>query len=202
VLLERLGATLSGSGLGPEEQLDVLAATLAVAWRPPDRPAVDRARALAEGIASRLDHVGAADEAAVARALAYASELGGTDPADPVLVHGDPHPGNLLRVPRPRPRAPTGWCLVDPEPCVADAAYDLGVAVRDFSATLLADPAGAVDRLRAWCRRVAAPAGVDPDRVWAWGFLERVSTGLYVRSFGAPAVAGPFLRSAALLVDG
>ena len=202
VLLERLGPALSGSGLAAEEQLDVLATTLAGAWRPPDRPATDRARALADGIASRRDLVRLTDEPAVERALAYAAELAGTDPADPVLVHGDPHPGNLLRVTAPRPGAPTGWCLVDPEPCVTDAAYDLGVAVRDFSSTLLADPAGAAARLRSWCERVARPSGTDPGRVWAWGYLERVSTGLYVRSFGAPAVAEPFLRSAALLVGG
>ena len=201
-LLERLGATLSGSGLSAEEQLDALATTLAVAWRRPDRPPTDRGRALADGIASRRDLVGAADGPAVERALAYAAELAGTDPADPVLVHGDPHPGNLLRAAEPRPGAPTGWCLVDPEPCVTDAAYDLGVTVRDFSSTLLADPGHAPARLRSWCERVARPSGTDPARVWAWGFLERVSTGLYVRSFGAPAVAEPFLRSAALLVDG
>ena len=74
------------------------------------------------------------------------------------------------------------------------------MAVRDFSATLLADPGTAGDRLRSWCRRVAAPSGTDPDRVWAWAFLERVSTGLYVTSFGAPRVGGPFLRSAEVLL--
>ena len=116
-----------------------------------------------------------------------------------MLVHGDPHPGNLLRVLAARSGAETGWCFVDPEPRVTDRAYDLGVVVRDFSSTLLADPTTASDRLWSWCRRVAAPSGTDPARVWAWGFLERVSTGLYVHSFGAPAVAEPFLRSAALL---
>lgn len=135
----------------------------------------------------------------VARALACATDLADPNPADLVLVHGDPHPGNLLRVVHPRPGGETGWCFVDPDPSVADRAYDLGVAVRDFSSTLLDDPGTAAARLRSWCARVAAPSGTDPSRVWAWALLERVSTGLYVTSFGAPRVGRPFLRSAALL---
>jgi streptomycin 6-kinase len=90
---------------------------------------------------------------------------------------------------------------VDPDPFVADRAYDLGVAARDFSSALLAEPASAASRLWAWCVRVAGPSGVDPGRVWAWALLERVATGLYVTSFGAPRVGEPFLRSAALLVE-
>ena len=43
-------------------------------------------------------------------------------------------------------------------------------------------------------------AASTPTRIWAWGFLERVSTGLYVRSFGAERAAEPFLRTAALLL--
>ncbi|MGI3786249.1 MAG: aminoglycoside phosphotransferase family protein [Janthinobacterium lividum] len=199
VLMERLGPSLSGSGLGVEEQLDALVATLSTAWRPPDRTPSDRARSLADGIRARQAHAGPAGRPVVERALAYASELGRTDPGELVLVHGDPHPGNLLRVRAPRPGAESGWCFVDPEPCVTDRAYDLGVAVRDFSSTLLADPAAASARLWSWCRRVAEPVGIDPARVWAWGFLERVSTGLYVHSFGAPRVGEPFLRSAALV---
>ena len=200
LLLERLGDALDRSALGVEERLDVLATTLGAAWRAPDRPASDKAASLAAGVrAFHAAHPGAAQQAVVDRALACADALSVTDPADLALVHGDPHPGNLLRVPGPRPGAESGWCFVDPDPFVADRAYDLGVAVRDFSGVLLAEPATAAARLRAWCTRVAASGGADPDRVWAWGFLERVSTGLYVTSFGAPRVGRPFLRSAALL---
>lgn len=203
LLLERLGPALERVGGGVEARLDALATTLLAAWRTPDRPASDKAGSLAAGIRTfHAAHPGAADEAVVDHALGCAAALGRTDPSDLVLVHGDPHPGNLLRVAHPRPGAETGWCFVDPDPFVADAAYDLGVAVRDFSGALLADPGSAPARLRAWCARAAAPSGADPDRVWAWGFLERVSTGLYVTSFGAPRVAEPFLRSAALLLGG
>lgn len=202
LLLERLGPSLDHGGLGLEAQLDALATTLLRAWRTPDRPPLDKAASLAAGI--RAFHAavpGAVRADVVERALAVAAGLSAPDPVDLVLVHGDPHPGNLLRVRHPRPGAESGWCFVDPEPCVADRAYDLGVTVRDFSARLLTEPATAADRLASWCAVVAAPSGTDPARVGAWGFLERVSTGLYVTSFGAPRVGAPFLRSAELLVD-
>jgi streptomycin 6-kinase len=201
LLLERLGPSLEQSRLEVGEQLDALAATLLRAWRAPDRPLLDKAGSLAAGIVARRALAGPDHAAAVGLALRLAAGLAAPDPGDLVLVHGDPHPGNLLRVRQPRPGAETGWCFVDPDPFAADRAYDLGVAVRDFSATLLADPSTATTRLWSWCRRVAAPSGVDPERVWAWGFLERVSTGLYVTAFGAARVGEPFLRSAALLAE-
>jgi len=200
LLLERLGPSLDHAGLGVETRLDALATTLVRAWRAPDRPASDRAAALAADVRGyRVRTPDLVRPDVVEQALSYAAALSDPDPGELVVVHGDPHPGNLLRVPYARAGAETGWCFVDPDPCVADRAYDLGVAVRDFSATLLADPATAEHRLRSWCRTVAAPSGTDPDRVWAWAFLTRVSTGLYVTSFGAPRVGGPFLRSAEVL---
>jgi streptomycin 6-kinase len=202
LLLERLGPSLASSGLGVDQQLDVTAATLLRAWRDADRPALDKAGALAADLRAYVPRLpGAAEPAVVERALAYAAGLSRPDPDDLVLVHGDPHPGNLLRVLVPRAGAETGWCFVDPDPFVADRAYDLGVAARDFSSALLAEPASAASRLWAWCVRVAGPSGVDPGRVWAWALLERVATGLYVTSFGAPRVGEPFLRSATLLVE-
>ena len=201
LLLERLGPALERSGLGVEDRLDALAGTLLRAWRTPDRPALDHARSLADGVLGLAAQVpGAVGPDVVEHVLALAAGLAQADPDDLVLAHGDPHPGNLLQVLEPRPGAETGWCFVDPAPLVTDRAYDLGVAVRDFSAPLLAAPEAAATRLWSWCRRVAGPSGVDPRRVWAWGLLERVSTGLYVTSFGAPRVGEPFLRSAALLV--
>lgn len=35
--------------------------------------------------------------------------------------------------------------------------------------------------------------------MWEWGFLERVSTGLYARSLGADELAAPFLATATRL---
>ncbi|MGI3785716.1 MAG: aminoglycoside phosphotransferase family protein, partial [Janthinobacterium lividum] len=134
LLLERLGPSLDRSGLGVEAQLDALATTLLRAWRAPDRPPSDKAGSLARSIRGLHAQVPTAlGPDVVERALTCAAMLGDPDPDDLVVVHGDPHPGNLLRVRRPRPGAESGWCFVDPDPFVGDRAYDLGVAVRDFS---------------------------------------------------------------------
>ena len=51
-----------------------------------------------------------------------------------------------------------------------------------------------------FCRLLAEHSGVEPQPIWEWGFLERVSTGLYVLQHGADDLARPFLDSAELLV--
>lgn len=200
LLLEALGPPLDRTTLPPESRLDLLADTLALAWQPPQVGAVaaDKAAGLAQLITRWWSDLGRPCSPAVCRqALAFA-ERRSADPGDPVVVHGDPHPGNLLRVPRPRPGGETGFCFVDPDGFVADRAYDLGVVLRDWTGQLRGPDAAPT--LRAYCSRLAARTGVDADRIWEWGFVERVSTGLYLKSFGADGLADRFLTSAEALV--
>ena len=136
----------------------------------------------------------------IATALAYAERRAAAfDPAACVVVHGDPHPGNMLRVPRTRAGAESGWCLVDPDGFRADPAYDLGVAVRDWVAQVSGPDARPV--LEGYCALLAARTGIDEQRIWEWGYLERVSTGLYVMSLGGHAVGLRFLTSAERLIE-
>lgn len=112
-----------------------------------------------------------------------------------VVVHGDAAAANALKVLQPRPGAETGFVFVDPDSFLGDPTYDLGVALRDWTLQLLVsgDPARL---LRRYCQVLAATSGMDPAAIWEWGFLERVSTGLYVLSFGADQLARPFLATA------
>ena len=201
LLMERLGTSLDRGARAPLDQALALADVLAQAWtvEDPGAPDLDKAASLHD-LVRDLDarHPGAADPAAVRRALECAERRSGEHATvGHVLCHGDPHPSNTLRVLTERDGAPTGWALVDPDGFREDPAYDLGVVLRDFSSHLRGPDAASV--LRGWCEDVAARAGVDPERVREWAFLERVSTGLYVTSFGAPAVGRPFLDSAAHL---
>jgi streptomycin 6-kinase len=115
-----------------------------------------------------------------------------------VVVHGDPHPGNALRAATSRPGAESGFVFVDPDGFLAEPAYDLGVVLRDWCPQLLAGDAKSV--ARRYCALLAEHSGVDETAIWEWGFLERVSTGLFVLAFGAGDVARPFLETAELLV--
>ena len=206
VLLEQLGPSLAAGGRPVTDQLRCLADTLALAWQDPGEtrpgPGQDKASGLAQLIRQawqRLDQP--CSLRVVDQALAYAERRAAEADRDLVVVHGDPHPGNLLAVTRPRPGADTGYVFVDPDGFVADRAYDLGVVLRDWSSTLLGPDARRV--AEGYCAVLAAHTGVHAQRIWEWGFLERVSTGLYVLDVvrGPDRVARPYLDSAERLVN-
>ena len=205
LLLEALGPPMSRLGLPVERQLALLAGLLTRAWqvpRPDDAPAPDQAQVLA-GLVTRLweELDRPCPERLVAVALRCADRRGAaTGPDRRVVVHGDPHPGNALQVLAPRPGAPSGFLLVDPDGFVADPAYDLGVVLRGWCDELLAvGPAAAPVLARGWCRLLAAHTGLPAASVWDWGLLERVSSGLYLLRLGAGEEGRRYLRSAELL---
>jgi streptomycin 6-kinase len=171
---------------------------VAPAWRaaPDAAPSVLRAKAeaLGELVARLWEEQGRPCSArVVGRALSYARRRA-ADPAEPVVVHGDPHPGNLLQIRIARPGAESGFVFVDPDGFVAPRAYDLGVVVRDWCPQLSVGDA----RTTAWgyCVRAAAQTGAAAQAVWEWGFLERVSSGLYACSLGLADIGEPFLATA------
>lgn len=204
LLLESLGPSLDRTVLPIERKLEILSATLARVWTVPLEtapvlaPGADKASTLHAGVVE-LDrrHPGACDPGALALALEYAERRAAAyDPDDCVVVHGDAHPANALRVDVPRPGAESGYVFVDPDGFRADPAYDLGVVLRDWSAPPRVDPRRELERL---CGLLADLADLTEQRVWEWAYLERVSTGLYVTDFGAEAIGRRLLADAARL---
>jgi streptomycin 6-kinase len=206
VLLEALGTPLDRLGWSPVRQIPILCATLRQAWRVPLPDALTsvqaqaKARDLAQMVATLWENLGRpCSERVVTCALEVAQRRAdATDLDRVVVVHGDPHPGNALQVHRSRSGAESGFVFVDPDGFVADPAYDLGVVLRDWCPELLAGNAPGL--AREYCRLLAGHSGIAEQAIWEWGFLERVSTGLYVLQFGAEGAARPFLATAELLV--
>ncbi len=205
MLQEALGPSVSDLAWPPERAIEVLCETLRQAWQVPRpagltvRPEEEKARALGDLVARLWERLGQPlPERVVRQALRYADRRAAAFDLDRcVVVHGDPHPANALRVPEPRPGAESGFVFVDPDGFLADPAYDLGVVLRDWCTQLTA---GDAPRLaRRYCGLLAAATGVDETAIWEWGFLERVSTGLYCLRFGADEIARPFLETAPLL---
>ena len=206
LLLERLGPPLRSSGRAVTEQLGVLADLLRVAWQVPLEVAAevsagdDKASGPLQLIVEFDERLGGiCPPAAKRQALAFAeARAAAFDPAACVVVHGDPHTDNALA----SLEDPGSYRFVDPDGFRCDPGYDLGVVLRDWCAEF-----GALDRPRAralartYCSQLATHAEVDEDVVWQWGFVERVSTGLYATALGSPDVGGPFLETAALLAD-
>ena len=203
VLLEALGPTLADVEPDPVRQIEIMCDLLPLAWAvppPPAEPAYDKAASLhrlVARLAASPNCLLANDVVAIALTYAEARSRA-LDPQRCVVVHGDPAGQNTLRVRAPRPGAAGGYVFVDPDGFLGDPAYDLGVVLREWGEYLLAGHANVV--ARRFCRVIADRTGMDEEAIWQWGFLERVSTGLYAHSFGADDLARPFLASAIALV--
>lgn len=206
LLMESLGTTLELTPVPPERKLEILADALAEAWQlplataPDPAPGQDKATLLHRMLVDLDDRQGnPCSPRARALALDYAERRAAAhDPAACVVVHGDPHPANLLRLVEPRPGSASGHVFVDPDGLRADPAYDLGVAVRDWTGQLdVADPRRVIE---GYCALLAARTGIDEQRIWEWGYLERVTTGLFVAGFGGVTLGRRFLDSAELLL--
>ena len=183
LLLERLGHDLRSEAPTLGQQGQVLVPLLQEAWRVPlacGRPFESKASGLSRILADLGPRYGDRYEDVLRAATAYARELATSEQGE-VVCHGDPHAGNVLR-------RGAGWALIDPDGFVGERAYDLGVVIRDACREIeeaeASQPGAALPMLHAECRRVAGLANVDPERVWKWGFVERVTTGLYLRWFG------------------
>ncbi len=74
---------------------------------------------------------------------------------EPVLLHGDLHPYNVLDG-----GAARGLVAIDPRPCVGDRAFD----TVDWVFWPKDDPG--LWQVR--CTRLATSLGLDPDRIWDW----------------------------------
>ena len=195
LLTERLGADLWSVHTGLVAQASVVTPLLLQAWQLPltvARPFVGKAAGLGSILDDLGPRYGTGHVGALRLARSYARELAATEQAE-VVCHGDPHGGNVLQ-------RGSGWAMVDPDGFVGERAYDLGVVLRDACREFRAAEDAAVGAgpmmLRDGCAHLSAAAGVEQERVWRWGFVERVTTGLYLGWHGYAAEAETFLRTA------
>lgn len=177
MLLERLGPNLDDLGMPVPQILETVTTTLRSFWRPLDQDCslpsgAEKAAWLADYIKTSWDELGRpCGREVVDRAVAYCDERAAAyDSSRAVLVHGDAHGWNTLDAGRGT------FKFVDPEGLRSERALDLSVPMREYNQPLLVgDTASLVheraELLASWCE-------VDPEPVWQWGFIERVSTGL------------------------
>jgi streptomycin 6-kinase len=209
MLLEALGPPMASLGLPPERQIALLCQMLRQAWQAP-RPAGlvvtpddEKAGSLFRLVSRLWEELGRpCSEQVVNLALRYAERRAAAfDLEHCVVVHGDPHPWNALQGRAPRVGAEAGFVFVDPVGFLADPAYDLGVVLRDWCTQLLAtaDAEAAASLARRYCALLSAHTSVEEKAIWEWGFLERVSSGLYCLELGIEELGRPFLQTAEML---
>ncbi len=195
MLLEQLGPNLDELQLPLDELMAAVADAASDLWRPVDEPhdlqtGVDKAQWLAAYIVDSWETLDQpCSSAVIERAVALCERRASAhDDARAGLCHGDAHGFNTVAA------VDGGYKFVDPEGVIAEPAFDLAVVMREYNGPLLEGDTPSLIRQRA--ARLAARADVDPDAVWEWGFIERVSTGLAnLRDFGAQEAA-PFLEVA------
>jgi streptomycin 6-kinase len=201
LLQERLGPRLSDLNLPAERQFEIICATLRHAWiTDPDvatfPSGAEKARWLREFISDAWQTLGQpCSEGVIAQALAHThTREAAFDPARAVLVHGDAHGANTL--------APFGWdgssdarfAFVDPDGLFAEPAYDLGILMRGWNAELLAGNPLHLGHER--CAFLSRLTGEDPEAIWQWGVIERVSTGLFLIQIGYESEGREYLHVA------
>lgn len=183
MLLERLGPNLADLGLTVPEILQAIATTLQSFWRPVTldqglRSGPDQARWLARYISATWAELGEPCERSVIdRALEYCDRrIASFDPSTAVLVHGDAHGWNTLDA------GDGTYKFVDVEGLCSEREHDLSVAMREYNEPLIFGDTPRLVRDRA--ETLAQACSADPQAVWEWGYIERVSTGLAnVRDF-------------------
>lgn len=190
LLLERLGVQLHEVGYGPERQMEIICATLNLAWL--DAPegrhfatGAGKARQLWEMIETRWTRLGkpCAEQTfdygarcARQRAKAFAPERS-------VLVHGDAHEWNTLAA----RDSPTGFKFVDPDGAFAERAFDLAVPMREWGA--VTPDGNPLDLGIARCRQLSTLTSVDPGPIWQWSILQCLSNGLLLLEEGFDGAA-------------
>ncbi len=187
-LQERLGPSLCESGLPVPARVEILCATLLHAWEVPApeglQTGAEKARWLSGFITETWEDLDRpCSQSVVEQALIFAERREAAfDPEAAVLVHGDAHGANALQELR-NGSGEARYKLVDPDGLLAEPAYDLAIPMREWSSELLAGDAARLGRER--CVHLGRLTGVDPRPIWQWGFVERVSTGLFVTWVGA-----------------
>jgi streptomycin 6-kinase len=194
LLLERLGRSMYELKLPIRRRHEVLCDVAARVWRPaPDcglPTGADKAQWL-------IDFIGATwkalarpcSERTVEHALECAARrITAHDDERARLVHGDVQQWNTLE-------AKDGFALVDPDGLLADPEYDLGIIMREDPIELMRD--GPHERARWLAERTA----LDAKRIWEWGVIERLATGLLAISIGLQPIGDQMVRAAEAIAD-
>jgi len=189
ILIEQLGESLGESSetsdLNYSEQIKIICETLKQAWIPLDTKhglttGKEKALSLANFIENTWqDFSDVCTISTKSLALDYATEREAAHNSENcVLVHGDAHSFNTLK-------AEKGYKFVDPDGLFAEPEFDLAIPMREGNAELLEGNAiKTIELAQKRCEYLAYLTNTNPKAIWQWGFMERVSTGLFLMQLG------------------
>lgn len=197
MLMPRLGEPLGRIESDPETQQRLLCETLKEAWQVPTagidlQTGAQKAnwlRSFIVALAEKHPQYISAETLSIAVDFTHCRERA-HEQANKVLIHGDPHSLNALHT------SSGGYAFIDPDGLFGEPEYDLGVLMREASDELLESNTAPIERGKSRCERLAQLTGTAPLAIWQWGFIERVSTGLYCMELDMPDYGKPSLEVA------
>ena len=193
LIIEELGTPIASSALTTQQQLQHITHALQLSWQAEIEPSalVHRQRKPigSTTISKHADSVtGYVEKVLIHTALDHIDLRRSLWREDAfVLVHGDAHEHNTLAIRKAKGQTepqtePTGYKLVDPDGLFFEAAYDLGILLRNWiDAYRIAQPASTLTGRATW---LAQQAQVSPQAMVSWGFVEIVSTGIHLLELG------------------
>ena len=186
LVIEELGAAVADSGLSIQQQLHHITQALKLSWQADIDPSalVDGANK-ADWLYHHIQHTpskiaGHVEKALIHRALDHIDLRRSQWRQDAfVLVHGDAHEHNTLAE---GSTEQASYKLIDPDGLFFEAAYDLGILLRNWiDAYQIAEPATALTQRATW---LAEQTQVSRQAIVSWGFVEIVSTGIHLLELG------------------
>lgn len=200
LLLEPLGRALKDLGYSTRTQIALICTTLQESWihvssTSPLPTGADAARSHAQFSANLWEKLARpCSQHALDTALSFAQDRASAfDPQSSVLVHGDAHNGNMLQTISQHSQTHPSFKLIDPDGIIAEAACDLGVLMREWLDELISDP---VTAGRERCAYLSDLTGADTQVIWQWGFMQCMSTGLFLLHLGQVQTGSQMLKVA------
>ncbi len=198
VLLERLGSPLKDMGYPTETQIEIICNALKKSWgKPlPKDHRLQSGKDIINWFSDFIPEIWAELENPCSRLLIekaldfLESRLSNSSIETSVLVHGDAHSGNILQ---DMTKLGLSFKLIDPDGLVAEPAYDLGVLMREWLDDLIINP---LESGRKRCNFLSEITGVDSQAIWEWGFIQSVSTGLFLIKIGQEEMGLQMLKVA------
>ena len=176
-LLERLGKPINQLGYSVEKQLEIICGTLKKAWEIPvmgielssGKELIEWFRDFIGKMWEKLNYP--CSKKVIDRAFScLQSRENSMNPSEFVLIHGDAHGGNTLKI-----LSDDGYKLIDPDGLFYEKAYDLGVLMREWREEYRNNP---IQKGKERCIYLSKLTGVDARAIFEWGFLQCVSTGM------------------------
>jgi streptomycin 6-kinase len=197
-LLERLGSPLKDTDYPVEAQIEIICNALKKSWKKslPQDYRLQSGKDIINWFLNFIPKLWQELESPCSRRIIdkaldfLETRLSNCSLESTVLVHGDAHSGNILQ---DMAKSKPAFKLIDPDGLVAEPAYDLGVLMREWLDDLIMSP---LENGRKRCLFLSEITGVDTRAIWEWGFIQSVSTGLFLIKIGQEEMGLQMLKLA------